>query len=743
MKIKGYVDSFSYRNPDSSFGIFTFVSEELEEGELKCVGPVYGLDEGDYLEVDGIKVVHPTYGPQIKMSSFRILPPDESRSALKYLSSGAIKGIGPVLALRIFHKFKDDTFRILDEEPEMLAQISGISERMARNIGVQVAEKRDLREAMIYLAQFGISNSMAAKIYKRYKTDLYRIFKENPYKLAEDIRGIGFKTADEIADKAGIAKNAPGRIRGGIIYCLGQNELNGNTCMDKSELRTNCAELMNLSEEEVENCFIPLIMEQKIVIRSDMVFLAATYRAELYAASKLKSLQEIFEHTDVRSRSKVSKKVEDLCEKENLSMDEVQKDAVVAATETGVFILTGGPGTGKTTTIKAMIRYFDEQGKEVFLCAPTGRAAKRMEEATGYEAKTIHRLLEVSGSDGEDEEVAVFGRCENNPLEADVIIVDEVSMVDVFLFKALLAAVPEGCRLILSGDAAQLPSVGPGNVLKDLLRTGLFTHVTLEKIYRQAQGGDIVANADLIRRGISPEWQTDGEDFFFVPRERAETVCRDLVLLMKERIPAKFKIPTRQIQVLTPMKAGNLGVQALNALLQQELNPPAPGKNEMKRGDVTFRLGDKVMQIKNNYDAKWNIRGINEISIADGEGIFNGDTGIITSVSLFDKSLVVRFDDDREVEYEKDMLDELELAYAVTIHKSQGSEYPAVILPLLDGPRMLFNRNLLYTAVTRGTKCVMVLGLLDTLEKMVHTDGEQRRLTGFGERLKEVFADGG
>ena len=311
------------------------------------------------------------------------------------------------------------------------------------------------------------------------------------------------------------------------------------------------------------------------------------------------------------------------------------------------------------------------------------------------------------------------------------------------MFKALLAAVPEGCRLILSGDAAQLPSVGPGNVLKDLLRTGLFTHVTLEKIYRQAQGGDIVANADLIRRGISPEWQTDGEDFFFVPRERAETVCRDLVLLMKERIPAKFKIPTRQIQVLTPMKAGNLGVQALNALLQQELNPPAPGKNEMKRGDVTFRLGDKVMQIKNNYDAKWNIRGINEISIADGEGIFNGDTGIITAVSLFDKSLVVRFDDDREVEYEKDMLDELELAYAVTIHKSQGSEYPAVILPLLDGPRMLFNRNLLYTAVTRGTKCVMVLGLLDTLEKMVHTDGEQRRLTGFGERLKEVFADGG
>ena len=743
MKIKGYVDSFSYRNPDSSFGIFTFVSEELEEGELKCVGPVYGLDEGDYLEVDGIKVVHPTYGPQIKMSSFRILPPDESRSALKYLSFGAIKGIGPVLALRIFHKFKDDTFRILDEEPEMLAQISGISERMARNIGVQVAEKRDLREAMIYLAQFGISNSMAAKIYKRYKTDLYRIFKENPYKLAEDIRGIGFKTADEIADKAGIAKNAPGRIRGGIIYCLGQNELNGNTCMDKSELRTTCAELMNLSEEEVENCFIPLIMEQKIAIRSDMVFLAATYRAELYAASKLKSLQEIFEHTDVRSRSKVSKKVEDLCEKENLSMDEVQKDAVVAATETGVFILTGGPGTGKTTTIKAMIRYFDEQGKEVFLCAPTGRAAKRMEEATGYEAKTIHRLLEVSGSDGEDEEVAVFGRCENNPLEADVIIVDEVSMVDVFLFKALLAAVPEGCRLILSGDAAQLPSVGPGNVLKDLLRTGLFTHVTLEMIYRQAQGGDIVANADLIRRGISPEWQTDGEDFFFVPRERAETVCRDLVLLMKERIPAKFKIPTRQIQVLTPMKAGNLGVQALNALLQQELNPPAPGKNEMKRGDVTFRLGDKVMQIKNNYDAKWNIRGINEISIADGEGIFNGDTGIITAVSLFDKSLVVRFDDDREVEYEKDMLDELELAYAVTIHKSQGSEYPAVILPLLDGPRMLFNRNLLYTAVTRGTKCVMVLGLLDTLEKMVHTDGEQRRLTGFGERLKEVFADGG
>lgn len=741
MKIKGYVDSFSFRNPDGSFGIFTFVSDELEEGELKCVGSVYGLDEGDCLEVEGTKVVHPTYGPQIKMTSFTILPPDESRSALRYLSSGAIKGIGPVLAMRICHKFKDDTLRILDEEPERLAEVSGISMRMAASIGAQVEEKRDLREAMIFLTQYGISNTLAAKIYKRYKTDLYRIFKENPYKLAEDIRGIGFKTADEIADKAGIARNAPGRIRGGILYCLSQNELNGNTCMNKDDLMNSCAEMMGISADEVANCFTELVMDQKIVIKGNMVFRTPAYRAELYSASKLKNLQRIFEIAPVRMRSRTQRIVEDICEEEQLNLDDIQKDAVVAATETGVFILTGGPGTGKTTTIKAMIRYFDSRGKVVYLCAPTGRAAKRMEEATGYEAKTIHRLLEVSGSKDEDEEVALFGRNESNPLDADVIIVDEVSMVDVYLFHALLSAIPEGCRLILSGDAAQLPSVGPGNVLKDLLRTEIFPHVTLEKIYRQAEGGDIVANADLIRRGISPKWQDGGEDFFFVSRDRAENVCRDLVLLMKERIPAKFGIPTLQIQVLTPMKAGNLGVFVLNGLLQNELNPPAKGKNELKRGDTVFRLGDKVMQTKNNYDAKWEIRGINDICAASGEGIFNGDTGIITSVNLYDKSLVVTFDDDKEVEYDRESLDELELAYAVTIHKSQGSEYPAVILPLIDGPRMLFNRNLLYTAVTRGTKCVMVLGLLEALERMVHTDGEQKRYTGLQECLKEVFAD--
>ncbi len=743
MKYKGYVESFSYRNPENGYGIFTLIGEGVPEGEIKCTGQSGGLDVGDCLEIEGELIVHPTYGPQIKISAFRILPPEEDMNAERYLASGAIKGIGPVLAMRIVKKFGKDTFRVLDEEPERLAEISGISIRMAAEIGVRVLEKRELREAMLYLSDYGISNSLAVKIYNRYKAELYDVFQKNPYRLAEDIDGIGFKTADEIAEKSGISKNSPQRIRGGLFYILSQNVQEGNTYMPMEKLLESAEELLEITREEAKEELIPLIMEQKIVVKGDnQVFLASLYMAELNIAAKIKALKGAFSELPLSAgeKKRILTTLHQIKEEEEMFLDDVQTEAVLRAAEQGIFILTGGPGTGKTTTLRAIIRYFDLQGQTVFLCAPTGRAAKRMEEATGYVSKTIHRLLEVSGGGEGEEDRAYFHRNESNPLEADVIVVDEMSMVDTLLFKALLSAIPEGCRLILSGDAAQLPSVGPGNVLKDLIRSGFIQSLTLEKIYRQAEGGEIAAGADCIRRGIMPDL-AGTNDFFFVPRQQAESIYRDMVLLIKDRIPAKFNVQPLQIQVLTPMKAGNFGVLTLNKILQESLNPPSEKKGELVRGETVFRLGDKVMQHKNNYNVKWHVRGIFGISGDEGEGIFNGDTGIITDVDIRERTLTVTFDDDREVEYDREMLEELELAYAVTIHKSQGSEYPGVILPLVDGPKMLMNRNLLYTALTRGTGCVMILGKEETIRRMVETDGEQKRFTGLYDRLCEVLSE--
>lgn len=741
MKYKGYVEYYTYRNPENGYGIFNFVCDELEDGEIKCVGITAGIDPGDLVELEGEMVMHPTYGMQIKVSSFLVLPPEDKLSTERYLASGAIKGVGAALASRIVKKFGNDTFRIMEEEPERLAEIKGISERMAREIGVQILEKRELREAMIYLSTLGISNSVALRIYERYKADLYQIMKENPYRLAEDIRGIGFKTADEIGAKAGISLSSPKRIRGGILHCLKEALTEGHTYADKEDLLSDAATLLSLNRESVSEEIVPMMMDGLIVIKDgERVFLKSVYLAELQAAGRLRDLKEAFSDRPLNGpeKAKVLAVVEEIKE-EGTVLDEVQTEAVLEAVKNGIFILTGGPGTGKTSTIRAIIRYFDSQSQIVALCAPTGRAAKRMEEATGYNAKTIHRLLEVNGASEQDEDVPVFNRNEMNPLEVDVVIVDEMSMVDTFLFSALLRALMPGTRLILSGDAAQLPSVGPGNVLKDLIASKLFAGVTLETIYRQSGGGDIVLNADRIRRGTFPDLSAKGGDFFFVERSRASDIYRDLVLLIREKIPSKFHIDPFSVQVLSPTKVGNFGTAALNEMLQASLNPPEKEKGELKRGETIFRVGDKVMQTKNNYNAKWIVKGINGITGEEGEGIFNGDTGSVTGVNVFEKTLTVCFDDHREVEYAKEMLEELELAYAITIHKSQGSEYPAVILPLVDGPRMLFTRNLLYTAVSRGSSLVMILGRLGCVENMVATDGEQKRRTGLKERLKEVF----
>lgn len=747
MKIKGYIDNFIFQNRENYYCVFAFVTEDLEEGEIVCTGIGKGMERGDYVELEGQMTEHPSYGPQFKFSSYKITPPADTLSVERYLASGAIKGIGPMMAMRIIKKFGDDTFRIMEEEPERLVEIKGISERKAKEIAAQIAEKKDIRDAMLFLQEYGIPNTLAIRIYEEYGIAMYGILKENPYRLAEDIKGVGFKTADDIAMKMGMQKNSPERMESGILYCLQVAGTEGHTYLPAEELLQKAAEMLNVERQALQIPLENLIFENKVIHKKtqaeEKVFLKYFYYAELECAVKLRELSDAF------YGMQLSEEEEEQCEKiisviekeQNAELDELQRQAVLDCIGNGIFILTGGPGTGKTTTIRTIIQYFLKNKMDVFLTAPTGRAAKRLEETTGYEAKTIHRLLEVNGvADGEEDRPR-FRRNEYNPLEADVIIVDEMSMVDIYLFHALLSAIPRGTRLIMSGDIHQLPSVGPGNILKDILNSGTCPYVRLERIYRQTMQSDIILNAHKINRGEEISFLNDSKDFFFLERNDVAGIYRDTVLLVRDKTPKYIHVKPYDIQVLTPMKKGNLGVEKLNKILQEQLNPPAPDKKEIKRGEVIFRTGDKVMQIKNNYEAEWMIKGKNGIKTDYGEGVFNGDVGTVLWVDDFTRTLMVLYEDQRQVEYAFAQLDELELAYAITIHKSQGSEYPAVIMPLLDGPQMLFNRNLLYTAVTRATKCVVILGSKEKVRRMIARGEEQKRYTDLINRMKEVNED--
>lgn len=744
MNIKGYIDNFIFQNSENHYSVLSLVTEDLDEGEIVCTGILKGVEKGDYVELDGQITEHPNYGPQFKITGYKVIPPTDSISVERYLASGAIKGVGPALAVRIVKRFGDDTFRIMEEEPERLAEIKGISERKAREIAVQVAEKKDVRDAMLFLQEYGIGNSLAIRIYEKYGIAMYSILKENPYRLAEDIKGVGFKTADDIAIKMGMSGNSPERMEGGMLYCLQVASVEGHTYLPKHELLKRSAELLEVEMELLEIPFSNLVLENKVVVKAtdeeEKVFLKYFYYAELVCAYKLQEIKDAYANTGItETEEEVCLKTITLIEKEQgAELDSLQRQAVLSAISNGVFILTGGPGTGKTTTIRTIIEYFVRKKCDVMLAAPTGRAAKRMEEATGYMAKTIHRLLEVSGAPEGEEERPRFNRNEYNPLEADVIIVDEMSMVDIYLFHALLMAITPGTRLIVAGDMNQLPSVGPGNVMKDMLRSNSFPMVKLETIYRQNMKSDIILNAHKINRGEEIVFDNKSKDFFFLERKDIPVIYRDTVLLVRDKTPKYINVKPFDIQVLTPMRKGNLGVESLNKILQEQLNPPGPGKKETMRGEVTFRTGDKVMQIKNNYETKWVIRGRNGIKTDEGEGVFNGDVGIVACIDDYTKMLTVLFEDNRQVDYPFAQLEELELSYAITIHKSQGSEYPAVIMPLLDGPRMLLNRNLLYTAVTRATKCVVILGSKETVKQMIFRGEEQKRYTDLLNRIKEV-----
>ncbi|MEE0152476.1 MAG: ATP-dependent RecD-like DNA helicase [Acetatifactor sp.] len=736
--ITGYVDHIVYQNSDNGYTVMTLVAEGEE---VTCVGMCKGLGQGENISAEGEYIEHPVYGRQFKIQTYETVAPTDRAGMERYLGSGAIRGVGEALAARIVKKFGDDTFRIIEEEPERLAEVKGISERKAQEIAVQMEEKKDLREALVYLQQYGISNTLAVKIYNTYGMEMYSVMRENPYRLAEDVSGVGFRIADEIAGRIGIHTDSDYRIRSGILYTLLQAVGEGHCFLPLELLLRRASELLGVSEENIRPQVDNLIMDRKLVAKGDAVFAAAYYYAELNCANMLRNLNiPMLEAENLPAQDMaIRKRLERMAENLSMELDELQLKAVEESIKNGLFILSGGPGTGKTTTINMIIRYFESEGMDIFLAAPTGRAAKRMTEATGFEAKTIHRLLELNSALSDDDtRRANFERNQENPLEADVVIIDEMSMVDIQLFQALLKAILPGTRLILVGDVDQLPSVGPGQVLRDLMNSEAFPMVTLEKIFRQAGESDIVVNAHRINKGKQIALDNKSRDFFLLERNDVNVIYKHMIQLIREMLPKYVNATPFDIQVLTPMRKGSLGCETLNGILQRYLNPADPHKKEHSYGNTVFREGDKVMQIKNNYQLEWEIVGRYNIPIDKGMGVFNGDMGRVLEINETMSTLLVEFDDGRRVNYPFSGLEELELSYAITIHKSQGSEYPAVILPLLGGPRMLFNRNLLYTGITRARNCVTILGSSETVRNMIDNVSENRRYTALESRIREI-----
>lgn len=753
MQIKGYVEKIIYTNSDNGHTILdvSLTSDEIKrlqaecpdyaddiDEEMVCVGTLHLINVGEYVVFNGDFTVHQTYGLQFKVTSYEESRPEDMDSIERYLGSGAIKGVGPALAARIVRHFKMDTFRVIEENPEELSQVKGISNRMAMEIADQVAEKKGMRNAMLFLGKLGIGMNLAVKIYKEYGEKVYEIIENNPYKLADDMEGVGFKIADEIARNSGMELDSPFRIKSGILYALSAAVSAGHTYYPMDALIEEAGRLLGVFIAKPEEILTDLMIDRKVMVRDvdgiKAVYLYSVYHTELAIAHRLFALK--FE--DMPDEKAFDKDLHSIEKEENITLESMQREAVRASAGSGIVVITGGPGTGKTTTINTIIRYFERKGMDIMLAAPTGRAAKRMTEATGHEAQTIHRMLELSGILSDEISNASFERNETNPLETDVVIIDEMSMVDIFLMNSLLKAIADGTRLILVGDANQLPSVGPGNVLKDIIASGCFNTVRLAKIFRQEEAGDIVVNAHKINEGELFEIGPSSRDFPFIRRTDANAIINALVTLVKVKLPAYTDCSPNDVQVLTPTRKGSLGVERLNTVLQQYLNPPSNSKVEKEIGSIIFREGDKVMQIKNNYKIPWEVRGRNGIPIETGMGVFNGDMGIVDNINLYLSEMTVRFDEERYVTYTFKETDELEHAYAVTVHKSQGSEYPAVVLPLLDGPRMLMNRNILYTAVTRARKCICIVGSEQTFYNMISNENEQKRFSSLDIRIKEA-----
>ena len=742
-EIIGYVENIIFRNTDNGYTVLDLVADEEL---ITCTGLFPVIGEGENLRLKGDYTEHPTYGRQFKVASYEVEAPADELSMERYLGSGAIKGIGPKLAARIVKKFGADTFNIIEIEPERLAEVKGISITKAMEISDQIVGAKDIRNAIIFLDKYGLHGNKAIKIFNRFGNEIYNVIKSNPYKLADEISGIGFRTADEIASQVGIKVDSEFRIKGGIQYILGQGAGMGHTYLPIDTLTKMSQDLLGVDADSIDAQIMNLAMDNRIIIKKDsegvrQIYSKSFYRMEESIAGMLRELDVKYK-VDENDLSDTIRRIE---MQENIELDDLQKNAVIAAAKRGFFVLTGGPGTGKTTTITTMIKLFEEQGYNIFLGAPTGRAAKRMSEATGYEARTIHRMLEVAGNISDDDDsntsFARFERNEDNPLECDVIIIDEMSMVDVSLMYSLLKAIAPGTRLILVGDEHQLPSVGPGNVLKDILASEKFTSVTLKKIFRQAQESDIVMNAHKIHQGEHVTLDNKSKDFFFLKRADADTIINVMLTLVRDKMPKYVDAGISEIQVLTPTRKGLIGVERLNTILQQFLNPPSKEKKEWSGDTRIFREGDKVMQIRNDYQLEWEVTGNYNITVEKGVGVFNGDVGIIKDINDWAKTITVEYEEGKRVVYPFANLDELELAYAITIHKSQGSEYPAVVMPIMEGPKMLMNRNILYTAITRAKKCVTMVGDANVFYSMVDNTSQAKRYSGLRCRIDEAFRE--
>ena len=763
-KVRGYIEHITYRNEQNGYTVLNLSDPSMEEKGLDsvftAVGTLPDVGEGELLELSGCWITHPVYGDQFKISSFEIHRPEDTAAIERYLGSGIISGVREALAHRIVAAFGKDTFRILDEEPERLSQIRGISPKKAREIAGQLYEKRDLRDALLFLAKYNISNTLAMKVWKQYGPDIYSIIRENPYRLADEVPGVGFRTADEIASRSGIPVDSGFRICSAILYVLENAASEGSLYLPKDVLIRRTESLLGLydtggerdedlipypqeipvplamagADDPVVSCLMDLSVEKKAVLRTEenesRVYSAKAYYTQVKVARKVLELSLRTQYTPEEARERAMRAASE----SGVELDRFQMDALVEALRGTLLILTGGPGTGKTTTINTMIRLFEEEGLDIELAAPTGRAAKRMKEATGREARTIHRLLEVSG---DPDDVLYYNKNVEEPLDADVIIIDEMSMVDLYLFQSLLNAIIPGTRLILVGDADQLPSVGPGRVLGDMIASGQIPTITLRRIFRQALQSDIVVNAHKINEGVHPVISNKSPDFFFMKEMDPGRIIGTVIKLVRDNLPRYLKVPGTEIQVMAPMKKGVLGITNLNKVMQSYLNPASPDKVEHSRGDTLFREGDRVMQVRNNYQIEWTQRGRHKAVTASGQGVFNGDMGILRQIDTFNQKLTVEFDENRYVEYEFGALDQLELSYAVTIHKAQGSEYPAVVIPLLRGPRMLMNRNLLYTAVTRARRMVVLIGDPEVMNGMIDNTTEAKRYTSLDLYLRK------
>lgn len=750
MEVEGYVTGIRFRNDANCYTVFSL---ETKEEEMMCVGKLSVVEEGLYLRLTGQIEDRSKWGPQFQVSGYEIRTPEDAVAMERYLASGVIRGVGPAMAKKIIKEFGADTFRVIEEEPASLARIKGISERIACQIGEQFLEKSSTRNAMVLMQQYGITNQTALKLYRQFGEEIYTILKENPYRLADEVNGIGFKKADLIAVKAGIPVDSDFRIRSAVLYVLQLHSTDGHTYCPFGVLRERLEDFLHMELPELEEHLIQLQLDRKLVIKKELpeaedgfgygdrlqepqmrVYLTRFYYMELNCARMLHDLNL---KADVDEQV-LKRKIQKIMKKEELELDEKQSEAVYQAVSNGVLVLTGGPGTGKTTTIHAMIRYFEEEGLEVLLAAPTGRAARRMKEATKCEAQTIHRLLGVTVVDENEQSYMSFERGEDNPLEADAVIIDEASMIDITLLYSLLRAIAAGTRVIFVGDVDQLPSVGPGNCLSDILEAGCFPVVKLEQIFRQASESDIVLNAHRINRGEYPVIGKKSKDFFFLEGKDPKDILGIMYYLLNHGLAEYVDADPSEIQILSPVKKGPLGVEHINYVLQMSMNPKSLQKEEIEWNDRIYRVGDKVMQIRNNYNLEWEQLDDYGSRYLTGSGVYNGDIGVIRDISREMNALKVEFEEGKLVEYSFSELSELEHAYAITIHKSQGSEYPAVLIPLLSGSRLLYTRNLLYTAITRAKKSVFLIGSRELVCQMVDNNQEKKRYTTLAKRIRDL-----